>query len=315
MTPDLSVIIVSYNTRSLVEGCLRALPSSCRPTSPVEYDTRPELAIEVIVVDNASADNTVDVLTRDYPSVQLIANAQNRGFAAATNQGLLCASGRHVLLLNPDTEPRPAALYRLVRFLDEHPSVGAVGARLLNTDGSFQHGCFRFPSLAMSFLDFFPINHRLTNSRLNGRYPQHWYDKPFPIDHPLGACLMMRREAFADVGPLDEQFFIYCEEVDWCIRIKRAGWSIYCVPDAEVVHFGAQSTTPRWNTMFVELHRSRYRLFRKHYSRPFQSMARLITRAGVLRDMFRLRRSYRKGSLSEDEYNRRMKTYRQVLAL
>ena len=315
MTPDLSIIIVSYNTLPLVEGCLRSLRCSCQPTSSLDAGPLPELTIEVIVVDNASGDATVAAVGRNFPWVELIANTQNRGFAAATNQGLLRARGRHALLLNPDTEPRPAALYRLVRFLDEHQSIGAVGPMLLNSDGSFQHACFTFPSLAMSFLDFFPINHRLTNSRLNGRYPLSSYSMPFPIDHPLGACLMVRREVIADVGLLDEQFFIYCEEIDWCIRIKRAGWSIYCVPEAEVVHYGAQSTTPLWNAMFVELHHSRYKLFKKHYSPAFQIMARTIVRIGVLREMIRLLWSHRRSKLEEAEYQRRMSTYRQVLAL
>ena len=218
------------------------------------------------------------------------------------------------MLLNPDTTVGRSALTTLVHFMDENPRAGACGARLLHSDGSFQHSAFAFPTLFQVFLDFFPINYRLTDSRLNGRYPRRLYQagKPFPIDHPLGAALMVRRETIAQVGPLDEQFFIYCEEIDWCLRIKGAGWSIWCVPKAEIVHHVAQSTSQFRDEMFVALWKSRYQLFEKHYSRLFQWAARGIVGLGLQTEARRARAAARRGEITESELTGRLKAYRQV---
>jgi len=268
--PRLSVIIVSYNTRSLLADCLASVAAEPLPPD------------EVIVVDNASADESAALVREQFPHVQVIANTENRGFAAACNQGLRLANGDFLCLLNPDTRLFPGALDALTNFLDAHPAVGVVGPTLLHADGTYQHAAFRFPTLPMALLDFFPLNHRLLNSRLNGRYSFSLYEHPFAMDHPLGACLLVRREACAAVGLLDERFFMYCEEIDWCRRIKQAGWEIMHVPGARVVHHGGQSTQQAAGHMFVELHRSRFRLFAKHNSRRYQWAARAIVAVGVL---------------------------------
>lgn len=234
------------------------------------------------MVDNASADGSAALVRAQFPHVQVIANTENRGFAAACNQGLQAASGNFLCLLNPDTQLFPGALDALASFLESNQKVGVVGPTLLHTDGTYQHAAFRFPTLPMALLDFFPLNHRLLNSRLNGRYPFTLYEHPFAMDHPLGACMLVRREACTDVGLLDEQFFMYCEEIDWCRRIKQAGWAIMHAPGARVVHHGGQSTQQRAGRMFVELHRSRFRLFAKHYSRRYQWAARCIVAVGIL---------------------------------
>jgi GT2 family glycosyltransferase len=268
----------------------------------------------VIVVDNASADRSAEAVAARFPEARLLRNAENRGFAAATNQGLAEARGRHLVLLNPDTEVRRGALARLVDFLDAHPRCGAVGPQLLNPDGSLQHGAFHFPTLAMAFLDFFPVHHRLLSSRLNGRYRQP-APAPFAIDHPLGACLMVRREVLEQVGTLDERFFMYCEEVDWCLRIKATGWSIYCEPRAAVVHHGGASAAQFRERMYVELFRSRGRLFAKHYSRAYRLAARWIVRAGLRRARREVARSLREGTLAPEGARARLEAYRQVRAL
>ena len=163
MAVDLSVVIVSFNVRELLRGCLQALVPSSKFQVPssgvcsVEHET---WNMELIVVDNASADGSAAMVQQEFPAVQLIVNTENRGYAAANNQGISAAHGRYVLLLNPDTVVLDEALANLVRFLDEHPRAGAVGGRLLNADGSFQHSAFRFPTLTMTLLDFFP-RHRL----------------------------------------------------------------------------------------------------------------------------------------------------------
>jgi GT2 family glycosyltransferase len=315
---DLGIIIVSFNVRDLLAACLDSVFASLAGS---------RLDARIVVVDNASADGSAEMVRERFPQVRLIAGQRNLGFAAAGNVGMRHLvldsnpkskvqnpkSARHVLLLNPDTEVRGEALALLVRFLDEHPEVGAVGAKLLYPDGRLQHGAFHFPGVAQTFLDFFPIHHRLTDSWLNGRYPRVAYaDGPFPIDHPLGACLMVRTEAIRRVGLMDEQFFIYCEEIDWCLRIKRAGWQIYCVPQAEVVHHVAQSTRQFRNAMFVALWRSRLRLYAKHYSPVRQWAIRQVIRLGVGRE---LRRASVDGRLSPAERDARLGSYRQVLEM
>lgn len=267
---SLSVIIVSYNTRDLLARCLASVAAEPRPPD------------EVIVVDNASADDSAAMVRARFPHVQVTANTENRGFAAATNQGLRAATGDFLCLLNPDTELVPGALEALASFLEANQKVGVVGPTLLHADGTYQHAAFRFPTLPMALIDFFPLNHRVLNSRLNGRYPFTLYEHPFAMDHPLGACMLVRRAACAAVGLLDERFFMYCEEIDWCRRIKQAGWEIMHVPGARVVHHGGQSTQQAAGRMFVELHRSRFRLFAKHHSKRYQWAVRGIVVVGIL---------------------------------
>src|ERR1035437_3754609 len=215
---DLAVVIVSYNTAGLLRQGLTSLTNS--------LSREPTLTSAIVVVDNGSTDGSVEMVRSEFPRVQLIALGENRGFAAANNVGLRVIDASYVLLLNPDTEVLGDAPGALARFLAANPNVGVAGGRLLNADLTFQHSCFRFPTLPMTLLDIFPLNHRLTSSWLNGRYPRSAYSQTFSIDHPLGACLIVRAEVIRRVGAFDEGFFMYCEEVDWCYRIKQAGWEI-----------------------------------------------------------------------------------------
>lgn len=304
---ELSVIVVSHNTRELLAGCLRSVLASL--ASGPSY--------EVIVVDNASRDGTVKMLEERYPQVRLLKNERNKGFAAATNQGLRESQGEYLLLLNSDTIVRRDALPQMVRFLAESPQAGVVGPKLLYPDGKFQHSAFTFPTLPMIFLDFFPLNHRFLNSRLNGRYPKALYEKgePFPVGHPLGAAMMTKRQVVEEVGLLDEEFFMYCEEIDWCIRVKKAGWEIFCLPRVEIVHYGAASTSRFREAMFVELHKSRYCLYRKHYGPLFRGLARFIVGLGVRREMIKARRTVSQGLITKQELEERLGAYRRVLEL
>ncbi len=321
---DLSIVIVSYNVRELLADCLTAVTSNqysreafSIQSSTQALNTEPcSLNTEIFVIDNASSDGSAAMVREKFPPVSLIENAENRGFAAANNQAFVCARGRYVLMLNPDTVVRGGALETLVEFMDAHPRAGACGGKLLYADGTLQQSAFAFPTLAQIFFDFFPLHWRATDSRLNGRYPRAWYErgKPFQVDHPLGADLMVRREAAERVGWLDDQFFIYCEEIDWCIRIKRAGWQIWCVPQAEIVHHEAQSThhAARRDAMFVALWRARFYLFEKHYARAFRAAARPIVRAGLWHAARRARAAARAGLVTQDELEKRLDAYRQV---
>jgi GT2 family glycosyltransferase len=303
LSARLAIVIVSYNTSALLRQCLASL----EPRSGTRSDD-----VTTIVVDNGSSDDSTEMVATDFSDVRLIALGENRGFAAANNVGIGEVEADYYLFLNPDTEVLGDAPAAMVRFLASRPGVGACGGRLLNPNLSFQHSCFHFPTLPMSFFDFFPINHRLTNSRLNGRYPRAWYKRPFPIDHPLGACMLVRRDVIERVGSFDEGFFMYCEEVDWCLRIRQSGWQIFYTPDAEIIHHVGASTRQIAGPMLVQLHRSRDRLFQKHYGALYAQTARLIVTAGTRSAAQRVRREYEGGSIDSTELDRRLEIYRAV---
>jgi GT2 family glycosyltransferase len=268
---DLSVIVVSYNVARLLERCLEAIYRSALP------------GMEVFVVDNASADGSAAMVRSRFPQARLIANRHNAGFGAANNMAIRRASGAYVALVNPDCEVQGSSLAALVRFLEAHPRAAVAGGRLRYGDGGFQHSAFRFPTLGQVFLDVFPLHWRLLESRLNGRFDRSCDEESFEIDHPLGAFFAVRRAAIERVGLFDEGFFMYAEEVDWCRRFKRAGWQVWHCGAALAVHHGGRSTQQRAGPMLVELHRSRLRLYAKHYPRWFRLAARAIVCLGAAR--------------------------------
>lgn len=304
--PDLTIVIVSFQVRDLLESCLNSI-----------LGTKSDLTLEIVVVDNASSDGTVDLLRREFPQVNLIANKVNLGFSKANNQALEVAAGRYNILLNPDTvlpAGRPCAFDILVDFMDGRPAAGACGPSLRYSDGSFQHSAFRFPSLAQLYVDLFPANWRLARSSLNGRYSTRLYGarKPFRVDHPLGAAFMVRRSAAEAVGHLDEGFFIYAEEIDWAIRLRRSGWEIWCLPGVEIIHLEAMSTGQFRDSMFVELWKARLYLFRKHYSPSFNMTARILLFAGMQLAERNARKSYTRGEISAEALEQRLDAYRTV---
>lgn len=300
MPARISAIVVSFNTAPLLRHALASLHRAAAETGP----------IETIVIDNASDDGSPAMVRAEFPGVRLVRLTRNVGFAAGTNMGLRMARGRQLLLLNPDAELQAGALGALLSLLDAMPWVAAVGPRLTYPDGREQDSAFRFPGLGQILLDYFPIN-GLLRSSLNGRYPAA--DEPHPIDHPLGACMLIRREALDDVGLLDDEFFMYCEEVDWCKRAHARGWQIYREPRATVIHHGGQSTQQRSGPMFVALHRSRDRLYRKHYGPAFRAVARAISWVGLRAEMARSRRMVHQGRLSPDRGRERISACRELL--
>jgi GT2 family glycosyltransferase len=265
------VIIVTWNTRDLLDTCLAALPAACD-----------DLTIETWVVDNASSDGTVAMVGERYPAVQVIANPENRGWAAANNQALRQSAGRFLLLLNADTEPRPGSLATLARFLDEHPDVGACGPMLLLGDGRIQGNGRVFPTFWKEFLDATGLRH-LALAAYSRRFG--WGRDDFEtlaeVDEVTGSCLMARREAVEQVGLLDEQFFMYYDEVDWCRRMKTAGWRVFYVPDAKVVHHVAASARQVGFTTYRRLFESQQRYFRKHTAWPTWAAVWLVGRLGL----------------------------------
>lgn len=312
----LGVIVVSYNVRELLARCLTSIAS--------ELESNPDVTGEIWVVDNASADGSADLVRQQFPQAHLIASDENLGFARANNvalreMGLPDGDGTPdaVLLLNPDAELKPGSLRSLLQCLFEHPRAAVIGPQLEYGDGRFQHSAFRFPTLAQVFLDFFPLNWRLTESVVNGRYPRSLYEAgaPFAVDFVLGAAMLVRSAAVRDVGLLDEAYFMYAEEMDWCHRFKDAGWQILCCPAARVVHHEGQSARPFRDQMFVALWRSRYRYFERYYPGWWQAIARRLVRLGLWAEARRAHRARAQGKIADEDLDRRLNAYREVARL
>ena len=262
---DLSIIIVNWNTRELLAGCLESVAGSRlkvegRGAEPVTSNLQPS-TVEVIVVDNASSDGSAAMVRERFPWARLIENAENVGFAAANNQGIRQAAGRFVVLLNSDTEVREGALDALVHFMDAHPRAGAVGARLLNADGTLQPSCHPMLTPGREFWRLMFLDRLLPRAT----YPmQRWkITQPRRVEVIMGACLLLRREALDQVGPLDDSYFMYTEEVDLCYRLAQAGWELWWEPRAEVVHYGGASSRQMREEMYLQLYRSKAQFYRK----------------------------------------------------
>jgi len=229
---DLSIVIVNWNTREMLRACLASIgPDTDAPHA------------EVIVIDNASGDGSADMVESDFPGVRLIRNPENRGFAAATNQGLRIAYGRYMLLLNSDTLVHGDVLERSVAYMDTHPQVGMMGCKVLNEDGTTQLTCSQFPSFANLALQTLGAN-RLDGPRWLGRYQMlHWArDDEREVEVISGCYLLARRETVEQIGLLDEAFFLYGEETDWCRRCSEAGWRLVFAPVGTITHFGSGSS-------------------------------------------------------------------------
>ena len=227
---DLSIIIVNWNTREMLRDCLQSV-----------FDTAADITFDVWVVDNGSSDDSQQMVRDAFPQVELIANQDNKGFAGANNQALSRAKGRHVLLLNSDTLVHGDVLSASVRYLDDNPDVGAMGCRVLNTDGTLQITGSQLPSLLNLSLQATGLN-RLPG-RFFDRFQMARWDRrdARDLDVIFGCYLMVRRSVIEQVGLLDDTFFFYGEETDWCFRIAKGGWRLVLAPVGEITHFGGGS--------------------------------------------------------------------------
>lgn len=251
---ELSAIIVNWNTRELLRRCLAAVQTTVRTPC------------ELFVVDNGSSDGSPAMVREQFPSAVLIANAENRGFAVAVNQALARATGRALLLLNSDAEVQPGAVDTLVRFLDTNPRAGICGPRLRNGVGQVQLSFGACPTVWREAARKWVWN-PLAQSRQGARFLEWRYRRPARVDWVLGACFMIRRDTITQIGSLDERFFFYFEEVDWCLRARRAGWEVRLVPDAEVIHLGGQSAARDPQRLARERRKSQRRFYEKHHPR------------------------------------------------
>jgi GT2 family glycosyltransferase len=249
-----SVVVVNYETRDLLRSCLHTLPPG----------------LEVVVVDNASRDGSVEMVRAEFPGVRIVENRENTGYGAGANFGVRACSREFVLVLNSDTLLAPDTIERLERAMDASPAAALLGPRLLNADGTLQPSCFPFPGTSRWLVENEPV------VRMAGWIPPVrrrllCYSPPSVrtrVPWVLGAALAMRRAVFEQVGGFDETFFMYYEEVDLCRRFWAAGWSVEHVPDAEVTHLGGASTSQFRAAMAVEHFRSTLRYYHRYYHGP-----------------------------------------------
>src|SRR4030042_3927679 len=247
---DVDIIIVSWNTKPYLLRCLESI-----------FQKRERVPWEVVVVENGSQDGSGNAVKEMFPSVRLIENDRNMEFYKAANHGLIKSSGRYALLINPDTEVKEGVIGQLVSFMDGHPKAGGAGVQLLHSDGSKQNSIANFPTLATELL-----NKDLLRWVFPERFPgkRKNYVEPIEVDSVIGACMIVRREAMEQVGILDEDYFLFLEETDWCYRMKRAGWKVYHLPEVEIYHFQGKSAEAKKKRAKVEYYHSRYHFFRKN---------------------------------------------------
>ena len=278
---DFSVVVVSWNTRELLRQCLQSIIDE-RDVEIVATGAQPSgaarLAAEIIVVDNASDDGSAPMVQAGFPQACLIANTHNAGFAAANNQAIAQARGRVLFLLNPDAYLLPGALAGLARFLDEHPEAAVVGPNVLNPDGSWQAASFRFATLWDLFCEAVFLSVLWPRSPLFARKELGGFDRDAvrEVDWVQGCALLVRRAVWDAVGPLDEGYWMYVEELDWCRRAKGMGYRVFFTPDAQVVHYGKRSVARARASVLPLGFRSHFRYYNKFDGRAKELAVRLI---------------------------------------
>jgi len=284
---DLSISVVSYNTKGFVKNCLNSI-----------YQYTRGIKFEVILVDNGSTDGSIEMFKREFPQVKLIENGENLGFARANNQAFNRSKGRFFLLLNSDTKVLPHSIERMVEFMDLHSDVGAVGCKQIHPDGSIQPtltiALNMWTNLWLIFLRLFQLRRVVSNSRqanfmvnylgrILGRtvssYLKHYSDDkrmPYEVDWVSGTCLLVRRDTINEVGLLDENFFMYTEDVDWCLRMKRKGWKIYFLPGNKVIHYVRQSSKGEFGNFSPQRFKSIYYFFNKYHGRKAVILLKIL---------------------------------------
>jgi GT2 family glycosyltransferase len=249
---DISIIIVNRNTKELLLACIRSI-----------YATVPPLSFEILLADNASSDGSVDAVNNAFPDVYCIKNASNLGFAKANNLAIRRARGRYVALLNTDTVLTPSALATIVNFMDGNRDVAICGGQLLNGDGSLQNSIASVPTLATELL-----NKSLLRLLFPKRYPgkERRVESPMEIESVIGACMVVSKRAIDRAGLLDESYFFFFEETDWCLSMKKNGWRVFFHPHARIYHLQGQTAKKNAAAARIEYWKSRYVFFQKHYS-------------------------------------------------
>lgn len=270
---SISVIIVSWNTKDLLQTCLTSLFKELA-TLGINY--------EVILIDNNSNDGSVKMVRGQFPEVKLIANSDNRGFGQANNQGFEAATGELILLLNPDTVVLPNSIAPLIEFLETHPRAGLVAPQMLNTDRSVQSSCQRFPTLSGMFFDYVGLSKLFPSSKF-GQFKMLDFDhtETRQVDQPEGACMLIPRKVLDQVGWFDKNFFMYFEDVDLCYRLKKAGWEIWFFAGSQIIHHLGQSTKKNKPTMIRSAHKGLYYFWAKHHPQWYHRLVTPFVRSGL----------------------------------
>ncbi len=255
----LSIVIVSWNTKDILRDCL---VSVYQETKGIEFET--------IVVDNASHDGSVGMVKAEFPQAIVIENEKNVGFAAANNIGFKIAKGEYVLLLNSDTVVLDGALNKTLDYARQQPELGVISCRILNSDRTIQPNCSMYPSLLNSLFFVTGLYKLFPRSRVFGRAQMTWWDYSDERDVEVlkGCFMLVKAQALREVGDMDEQFFMYSEEVDWCVRFAKAGWKLRFYPGAEIIHLGGASAAKLGGDRALIKDRSTKRYMRKHWSKP-----------------------------------------------
>jgi len=255
---DLSIIIVNYNAGNLLKECIESVKNSAL-----------NISYEIIVIDNNSSDNSIDLIRNRFENLKIIMNKMNVGFARASNQGINGSKGRYILLLNPDTVILPDCLKKMVRFMEDHPEGGVAGCKVLNPNGTLQLACRRsFPAPSVSFYRLSGLSRLFPKSKTFARYNLTYQnpDVVQEVDAVSGSFMMIIRKALDEVGMLDERFFMYGEELDLCFRVKEKGWKVYYVPDARIIHYKGKSSQQRKRKAVIDFHKAMYIFHKKHYA-------------------------------------------------
>ena len=262
MNIDVSICIVTYRARDFLRDSLRSI-----------YGTVNTLSFEIIVVDNHSEDGTVEMLGQEFPNVHLLVNDHNTGYTYPNNQAIRESSGRYIMLINPDTLVKPNAISELVKFLDEHPEAGIVSPKVLNRDGTLQKQCRRSEARPWdTFCYFSGLSKIFPNDKRFAGYLMTYLSEDIvhEAEAVSGSCMLIRRTVIEQIGGLDENFFAYQEDTDFCRRTRMADWKIFFNPSAQIVHFageGGSGVQPFRS--IVEWHRSYYLYYRKHFSKDY----------------------------------------------
>jgi len=254
---DVSIIIVAWNVRELLYNCLKSV-----------YDQTKGIDFEVIYVDNASEDGSVEMVLKEFPEVKILENGKNEGFIKASNQGIEISKGRYVLLLNSDTVILDNAVEKMVKFADSHPNAAVVGCKVFTPKEILQRTCFMYPSCLNMLLSATYLNKLLPQSKFFGRERMTWWDynDTREVEVICGVCSLVRKEAIEQVGLMDELYFVYGDDPDWCYRFKKNIWQILFTPNAKIIHFGDETRRPPREFMlqlygskliFMKLHKSK----------------------------------------------------------
>lgn len=273
MSVDLSIIIVNYNTPALTLNCIRSIRGS-----------ETTFSYEIILVDNASSDGSQQQFNEELQDCKFIFNENNLGFSKANNQGIHISKGRYILLLNSDTEIQSNTIQVMLSYMESHPDVGASGCKLLLSNGELDDTCKRgFPTPSASFYylfgfsRMFPNNPRFNKYKLNHLDP----DQEHEVDSLVGAFILVRRETIQRVGELDENFFMYGEDIDWCYRIKENGYRVMYYPGTKVLHYKGASSRKKPPKIVFEFYRAMILFHRKHYARKYPWLINCLVYMGV----------------------------------